>query len=181
MRALQNLDEFAAFTDILKREGVRSYLEIGSKFGGSLKLAAHALPRGSLLVSVDLPGKDTAGELLDTCNKIRRELGHRVKLLISDSHDPNTVKWVSGFAPFDAAFIDGDHSFAGIEADWNNYGPMAKIVAFHDISWKREYNDHRIEVPKFWEQIKVGRKHQEIRFDPLNCGIGIIWAGGMNW
>jgi hypothetical protein len=36
-------------------EGVRSYLEIGAKFGGSLWRAAQALPKGSRIVAVDLP------------------------------------------------------------------------------------------------------------------------------
>ena len=34
--ALQNADEIAQFIDLLKRENVKSYLEIGSKHGGSL-------------------------------------------------------------------------------------------------------------------------------------------------
>jgi hypothetical protein len=40
---------------LLQREGVRSYLEIGSKFGGSLWRVANSLPPGSRIVSVDLP------------------------------------------------------------------------------------------------------------------------------
>ena len=35
--------------------------------------------------------------------------------------------------PYDLVFIDGDHSPAGVRADWQNYGPMARLVAFHDI------------------------------------------------
>jgi hypothetical protein len=45
-----------AFAPLLVREGVTSYLEVGSKFGGSLWRAANALPKGSRIVSVDLPG-----------------------------------------------------------------------------------------------------------------------------
>lgn len=38
----------------------------------------------------------------------------------------------------DLLFIDGDHSYAGVMADWEAYGPMLKpgsIAVFHDWGW----------------------------------------------
>ena len=36
--------------------------------------------------------------------------------------------------PFDAILIDGDHSLAGVSKDWQLYGELAPLVAFHDIA-----------------------------------------------
>jgi len=49
---LQNHEELAQFIALLKKENVRSYLEIGSKFGGSLWRIGCALQVKSRLVSV---------------------------------------------------------------------------------------------------------------------------------
>lgn len=177
-KALQHPQEFAEFVNILVRENVRSYLEIGSKFGGSLWLVASALPRGSLIVSVDLPGPVGSSDALrHIAHRIRKQLGMRVELILGDSHDASTVSRVRSLSPFDAVFIDGDHSMAGVEKDWCDYGHMAKVVAFHDISWKRVTGGDRIEVPKLWALIKDKYRHHEIRMDRKNNGIGILWTG----
>jgi hypothetical protein len=37
-------------------------------------------------------------------------------------------------APFDFVFIDSDHTFEGLQADWNAWSPHAsKIIALHDV------------------------------------------------
>lgn len=43
----------------------------------------------------------------------------------------------------DFIFIDGDHSFAGLEGDWNGWSPLVApggIVALHDSVSSRERN-----------------------------------------
>ena len=52
-RYTQVESEFHEWLDIIAREGVTRYLEIGSRWGGSVWRAAHMLPKGSLVVSVD--------------------------------------------------------------------------------------------------------------------------------
>ncbi len=176
VKALQHPGEFAAFIDVLRRERVTSYLEIGSKFGGSLWLVAKALPVGSLVVSVDRPktAANSEASLRSIVDKIWAELPIRAVLIIGNSQDKGTIDKVRSYAPFDACFIDGDHSLEGVRRDWMNYGPMARIVAFHDISWKRVPEDRRIQVPEFWDRVKIGRRYEEIRLDRNNCGIGIL-------
>ena len=64
-------------------------------------------------------------------------------------------------------------------ADWQNYGPLARIVAFHDIGWRREANwpGKRIAVPEVWNEIKAGYRFEEIKLCPTgkNNGIGVLW------
>ena len=90
--AAQDPAEIATFCDLLKREGVGSYLEIGSKFGGSLWRAATALPVGSLIVSVDMPGGTKAWKeseaSLKACHAELQRLGYRTHAIWGDSGDP---------------------------------------------------------------------------------------------
>lgn len=179
---LQDLSELGMFIDILKREGVTSYLEIGSKFGGSLWRIATALPVGSRIVSVDLPHGDRSFKEsqppLEQCVDKLTELGYDAFLMIGDSIDPQIIRDVARLGPFDACFIDANHTEPFVRADWKNYGGMARIVAFHDIGWQPRPEPSKkmpIEVPKVWNEIKIGFRHQEIRMCPRDNGIGVLW------
>lgn len=175
-RALQVEAEIEAMAAIFVREGVRRYLEIGSKFGGSLWRVANALPKGSLVVSVDI--NVNGQSLAETIARLRTS-GYAAHLIQGDSTSPDTVQKASMFGPFDAVFIDADHRPPAVWADWNNYGKMAEIVAFHDIGWRRapEWVGKRIDVPQIWDEIKQGYRHEEFKFCPTgkNAGIGVLW------
>lgn len=191
---LQNLLEFEEFRTLMRKEGVRSYLEIGSKNGGSLWRLAMKLDKGARLVSVDLPHGDLSFKTtlpnLQACVSRLKEEGYDAHLIVGDSTAPETVEKVRALSPFDAVFIDGNHTRPFIEKDWANYGPMARIIAFHDISFLREGGTDSkklpIDAPQFWNEIKGNYKHVEIRKEPTRkdpstgkkaCdnGIGVLW------
>lgn len=175
--------EFSAYTAILKRERVKSYLEIGSKFGGSLWRASQVMDPGSRIVAIDLPNGTKAwresSSSLEACNLDLKKLGYDVAVIWADSQAADTVEKVRSLGPFDAVMIDADHRLPGVTADWKNYGPMGRIVAFHDIAWKRapEWQGVRIDVPQFWESIKNGYRYEEFKLCPTgkNNGIGVLW------
>lgn len=191
---LQNINEFADFQRLLRDENVRSYLEIGSKNGGSLFRMAMNLPRQSRIVAVDLPHGDESFKVtlpnLQACGRRLEREGYDVHIVIGDSTDPNIIECVRKLGPFDACFIDGNHTMPFITKDWQNYGPMARIVAFHDIGFLREGGQNprkmRIDAPEFWRSIKNEFRHTEILREPVRkdpetglkaCdnGIGVIW------
>ncbi len=179
---LQNQREHAWFVDILKRENVRSYLEVGSKFGGSLWRVANALPKGSKIVSVDLPWGDKSfkesQEPLEHCIAELRRRGYDAHVIIGDSTDPKIIERAKALSPFDACFIDANHTIAYCTKDWENYGPLARIVGFHDIGWVARPDNSKkmpIEVPQLWAEIKKGYRTDEIRLDPRDNGIGVLW------
>jgi predicted O-methyltransferase YrrM len=161
---------------LLAREGVRSYLEIGSKFGGSLWRVANALPKGSLVVSID-PNRN--GQSLEGCIIDLKGRGYDARHIPLFSTAAKAIDTAKALAPFDALFIDGDHTPAGVWSDWNNYGSLARIVAFHDIGWKRAptWEGKKIEVPAIWDEIKQGHRFEEIKLDKSekNNGIGVLW------
>lgn len=178
---LQHLGELACLLDIFRREKVTRYLEIGSKFGGSLWKIATELPRGSRIVSVDLPRGDTSFKdsepALRACIDRLRSRGYDSHLILGDSTDKRTVEAVRALGPYDAVFIDACHILKYIWADWHNYGPMAPIVAFHDIGWKQRPLPGKkpIEVPIVWEELKKTHRHQEFCLCERDNGIGVLW------
>ena len=178
---LQHHSEIAKFIKILRSENVRSYLEIGSKFGGSLWRIANSLPIGSNVVAVDLPHGDKSFkkslEPLQECIGALIKKGYAAVFINGDSTDDKIVEQVRNLGPFDACLIDANHTEPFIRKDWENYGPMCRMVAFHDINHSLPIPPDKmpIEVPKVWNEIKNGYRHREIIFDRQINGIGILW------
>lgn len=177
--------ELDSLIEILVREKVTRFLEVGSRYGGSLWRIAKALPKGSIIVSCDSGGgmggnKEGAKESLVECIARLRVDGYHAHLIVGDSHKEDTIKAVLKHAPFDAAFIDGDHEYRGVMQDWKNYGPHARIVAFHDIGWIKPHDykqSKMVEVPQFWAEVK--QKHLTEEFIDYSTGrtmgIGVLW------
>ena len=180
---LQNIKELDEFVHVLKENNVKSYLEIGSKFGGAVWYVANRLPTGSKIVSVDLPHGDKSFKEsqphLEECIRELKKKGYDAHLVLGDSTNQDIINQVKALGPFDACFIDANHTLSYIKKDWENYGPMARMVAFHDIGFYRKEGlpPHKkpIEVPIFWKGIKNGYKNVEIRYDKQDNGIGVLW------
>lgn len=182
---LQNRREHEAFVDLVKSEGVRSYLEIGSMYGGSLWRVAQSMPKGSRVVSVDY-AIDTPAALphLKKCIADLVADGYDAHLIVGDSAANETIEHVRKLGPFDCVFIDGAHTLEAVTSDWWAYGTMARMVAFHDISWNSTWKSKvpgrvpkPMGVPDLWQQVKQGHRHKEFQFqEPKNYyGIGVLW------
>lgn len=56
-------------------------------------------------------------------------------ILVGDSRGDKLIERTGSYGPFDALFIDANHSYEYVKADHENYSPMVGkggIVAFHD-------------------------------------------------
>ena len=149
----------------------RAILEIGSCFGGSLAGLAFAMPKGSRIVSVDIclltkfPHIDVEKVLRKKVAEIR-EGGYDAHLVVGNSRDADVISAARVLGPFDMVFIDGDHSYEGVRADWLNYGPMGRIIAFHDIRGTPG-------VHKLWEEIRPHHRTAEF-VAGIGMGIGVL-------
>jgi len=181
--ASQNEDELSQFIDLIKERVTTSYLEIGARHGDTFHEVVRAMPKGSRATAVDLGG-GAWGSLksipfLKAAADALRSEGYDVTLIFGDSTDMEIVRAVADCGRYDVALIDGDHRYCGVKADWLNYGPMANVVAFHDIAGtgerERSGARHEVEVPRLWQQIKGGYVHQEFVAPDSTMGIGVIF------
>lgn len=153
-----------------------SAIEIGSRYGKSIERIAHAMPKGSRVVSVDMPYTGGVDPTLPASDLILRETmralgeeGYDSHLFIGDSHNEKLVEAVSYLGPFDFCFIDGDHSYAGAKADWEHFGSQSKIVAFHDIV-------NNADCMRLWKEIKAAYPGRTVEYTESTwLGIGIVF------
>jgi predicted O-methyltransferase YrrM len=144
--AYQNVGEFGALWDHVAGRPHARVLEVGSLFGGTLWYWSH-LPAIEQLVAVDLPSdwQPVADGVRQARGNWPEWLAPRVEFFDhqADSRDPATlaeVRRVLDGELFDVAFIDGDHTYDGVRADWLTWSPIVRpggIVAFHD-TWPNE-------------------------------------------
>jgi predicted O-methyltransferase YrrM len=181
----QHLEELADFIAFLKGKKIKSYLEIGCKFGGWLwAVVQQAMPPKIRVVGVDLPngpwGRSESLASLNECFAHLSRQGHDAHLFIGDSTNKSVVEKVKALSPFDVIFIDANHTEAYVTKDFSSYGRMGNIICFHDIGWDNPTPPGRmaIDVPKVWRGLKETYKDQasfsEIKRDKRHNGIGIL-------
>lgn len=179
---LQDLKEFDQFLKFIRKHNVKSYLEIGSKHGGSFWRISTSLPKGSRVVSVDLPHGDTSFKEsepnLKACVEELKRRGYDAHLILGDSTEPEIVEKARSLGPYDLVFIDANHTEAYVRKDWDNYKICSNIIAFHDIGWRARPAPSKkmpIEVPIVWAELKQLYRNVEIRCCVQDNGIGILW------
>lgn len=144
--------------------GARSILEIGSAQGHTLSLMAMAAANGARIVSID--AGLAQGTLAETIGKLSAA-GYAARGFVGDSHSGAAIRFARENGPYDFIFIDGDHDYDGVAADWNNYGFLGRMVGFHDIA-----HPHH-DVSRLWQGIKNdGYKTEECVLSTM--GIGIV-------
>jgi len=182
--AMQNPAEVERFLALIARDPPSSYLEIGAKFGGMLWRVASVMRERSRIVAIDLPRGtirwDESEPSLTACMQRLNQMGHETAILWGDSTDPAIIERARVLGPFDLIFVDANHTGPYVRKDWKNYGPLGKVVAFHDISWYRPKNwtgSYRIEVGDFWLALRDQFPSCEIKLDPTrqDNGIGVLW------
>lgn len=173
--------EIKWFVDLLLKHGVTRYLEVGARHGDTFHYVMSALPKGSFGVALDLPGarwgkSDSQKALHKAVEDLAKQERTGV-VMLADSQDRRTAESVEQWGPFDAVLIDGDHSLEGVTRDFQLYGDMAPILAFHDIvgdGIRDKASGHPVEVPILWRQLKARREHVELVASGSKMGIGVL-------
>ena len=176
----QHRSEILQLLEILAREPAKRVLEIGTAGGGTFFLFAHVAAPEAFLISADLPqGMFGGGYPLWRCQLIRSfaRPGQRIELLRTDSHAPASlarIKEMLAGQPLDFLFIDGDHRYEGVKADFEMYSPLVRPggwIAFHDIVPGPA--DEAGGVSVFWQELKTRYPVQEFVQDWKQQGYGI--------
>lgn len=171
--------ELKAFIDFLVSRNVTRYLEIGARHGDSFHEIMSNLPYGSKGVAVDLPGglwgnSKSVQSLYNAIADLNLR-GYDCSCILGDSKEDVILQKIYNHGPYDAIFIDGDHTLAGVTADWESFRSKAKIIAFHDIAGTGQAEKacgNPVEVPLLWQSIR-DKDSVEIVGDQSGMGIGI--------
>ena len=122
---------------------IRSYVEIGCRYGGTFIIVVEYLRRfGDLQVATALD----VGRAEIMASYAQRTVGINYRL--ANSRDPDTISYL-GSRTWDLAFIDGDHSYEGCSADFQTMKDCARVIALHDIA-----SSARPDVAALWREIR---------------------------
>ena len=128
--------------------GKRAIVELGVYHGVSTRVMRSVMAPDGVLTAVDPYPVGRLGVSFERMVAMR-EAGRAAR---------GTVHWVrqlsfeaaTGWrAPIDFLFVDGDHSWAGIERDWRDWTPhvvIGGLVALHDsrsVAWRGDLDSVR--------------------------------------
>jgi predicted O-methyltransferase YrrM len=182
----QNPFEIEELYNMVYSLAPKRVLEIGTARGGTLYLWTQAAADDAIIISVDLPGGEFGGAYPACRKPFYRSFARanqKLHLLRCDSHEKETVEKVRelfGHELIDFIFIDGDHSYDGVKADFRSYGPLVRpggIIGLHDIMYRPELPE--IQVHRFWNEIRDRYDTREITGPDGSVppvGVGLIFA-----
>ena len=184
IRPVQVKEEIAQLLEFLVKQKPMVVCEIGTAGGGTLFLFSRVSHPNAMIISVDLLGGSFGGSYPKWKIPLYSSFAcssQRIYLIRGDSHDHHTferVESVLAGRKLDFLFIDGDHTYEGVKADFENYSKLVGpggIIAFHDIVPHPPQT--KCEVSKFWNEIKYSYNHLEIVKDWSQnwAGIGVIY------
>lgn len=177
----QNKFEIISFVKLLEQEKFMPevLIEIGTANGGNNLFLASCLPSVQIVIGIDLYVKNAA--------QIHFYLkGKRVVCINGSSYNPHIIEKIKnmlrGYTK-GLIFIDGDHRYEGVKADYEGYKQLLDgelCLAFHDIvpdsflRYGRKSNLWVGDVPIFWNEIKKNEKNaKEIIENTEQNGLGI--------
>lgn len=179
--AYQAPGEFAALWQHVAGRRHAVVVEIGSLFGGTLWGWLN-LPGAETVVSVDVvtDHRPIRDEVLAARAQWRTwpNAAQRLCVFEGDSHSGDmrlNVEQVLGSRPIDFLFVDGDHSYDGVLADFKMFSPLVRpggVVAFHDTvptAWAHEPG-----VVRLVNELKWNHRLRSVEwFAPDQDGVGI--------
>lgn len=160
-KASQDKWELEELLKEVARIDPKNILEIGVHLGGSMRTWKEAF-NPKILLGIE---RDTYVEFPEDLEVWKGCDSHDLNIL-----DNIIIRLKGDFIDF--LFIDGDHSYSGVEQDFQMYSPLVRpggIVAFHDVCY---HHDKTEEVDQYWNFIKEKFPHRMFH-NPSGTGTGV--------
>jgi len=173
IKTLQKRSEILALARAVEALQPKIILEIGTASGGTLMIWSRIA--SDRVISCDLQNMDAQAELFTALTPPGSSC--RITLLSGDSHATEFKQRVArelDGAKADFIFIDGDHTVAGVTADYRDYREFVRpggILAFHDIVESQPLPTNQ--VYHLWKELRQSEDTEEFVDDPAQCGFGI--------
>lgn len=138
------LEELVVLVATAHHVQARRIVEVGTFDGNTALNLACGVGDGGEVVTIDLPPSAPAAGYSTSAGPVpferRQYVGHPLESRIRQVYgDSATLDWSALGAPFDLAFIDGDHTSAYVESDTRNALSVLKpggVVVWHDYEWR---------------------------------------------
>lgn len=145
----QNREELMMLCEFIKSNEIKTFLEIGMGSG---------LLQRFMIKEMDL-----------ICEGIN-PVNVNGATYLGKSQDKDILQAVK--SNYDMIFVDGDHNYDSVKADFENYRDKCSYMAFHDILGKRDCEG----VNKLWNEIHNDYAFHTFIAKNINhaSGIGVI-------
>lgn len=169
--------EWVHFLKFLESIQPKTYLEIGVCFGAALTTVKKILPSCRCLgIDIvhprDSDSSPVGGKYVDE---------KYFEFIQGNSQSPTTMRKLLEHLnkqKLDVLFIDGDHGFEGCYSDFKNFAPLARIVAFHDITFSPFSHRGGWYTHFVWEYLKTQYEWKEIITPEIyNIPVEERWGG----
>jgi glycosyltransferase involved in cell wall biosynthesis/cephalosporin hydroxylase len=175
----QKTSEIVEFARFARDLAPKVFCEIGTMCGGTHLFMTQALPTVNASIAIDLLIQNK-GQL-----RLLARAGLDSYFVQGPSAAGKTVARVVSILSgreIDLLFIDGDHRYEGVRADFLIYRRFVRdggVVAFHDICedyrarYGRETGQDAGGVPALWRRLRSHYEHREFVESPDQDGFGI--------
>lgn len=148
-------NQFSKFLIQLSKFKIKSYLEIGTRHGGTFIIIIEYLNKFTPIkyaIGVDIG-------FFPSLIKYKK-INPRINFIQIDSQSSKFESFIRNSSGFDLVLIDGNHDEMACRNDFNTIKNKANIIAFHDI-----VNDYWPSVKKIWNEIKINYSAEYIFFE----------------
>lgn len=166
-------DEFDWWVNLLLREEPASLLTIGAGHGGVEWHVARKFRERDRDIAITCVDRVAPSEFSRSFDDIRKRFGQRVDFVQGDSGRMETIARLG--KSFDAVFIDADHGFRSVDADFAlALGKNAKIIGLHDIVDSDWHAASKCCVSRLWRSLVRNYETREHKSGAWG-GIGVVW------